>query len=191
MGLAVIIFSGVFASYHDMWDRAFEMTFISNTLAATVLVTGAVVLFATGRDIPQVLYLDMSALLMLVVGICAIYAPVECLGGAGVVLHLVNPLLMFTFFTVFCDARRINPWHAFTALILPSLYYIFMIVYGRVTGGYVYVYFDPNLYGAKELIIYAALAITSMSAVSVGMTLGNGAVRARYAKRRKDRRATI
>ncbi len=188
-GLSVIIFSAVLASYHDAWGDFYEMTFLSNTLASIVLMAGAVKLFATGRDIPQVLYLDAAALLAVVVGICSLYAPRECLGGAGITLHLINPLLMFSFFAVFCDAREIKIAHAFTALIFPSLYYIFMIVYGRVTGGYVYVYFDPNLYGARDLILYAVVAIAAVSVIAVGMVVANGALRTRYEDRYVSRRA--
>lgn len=187
-GLSVIIFSGVLASYNDAWDRFFEMTFLSNTLASVILFVGAVKLFATGRDIPQVLYLDVSVLLLFVIGICAAYAPEVCLGGAAIILHLVNPLLMFAFFSIFCDARTIKFGYVFTSLIFPSLYYVFMIAYGRITGGYVYPYFDPNLYGAGELIMYAALAAVIMSALSVGVAAGNSAVRSRFERAHGGRR---
>ncbi len=166
-GLAAIIFSGVFIGYIGKLNKFYEMTFISNTFAACVTLAGAIKLIITGKDLPHFLYLDATALLLVVVGICVSFAPAATLLSPSVVLHLVNPVLMLCFYLNFCDARGVKNTTVLTALVVPGLYYIFMIVFGRVTGGYIYPYFDPNKFGAGLLVLFGAIAIVLIVAVGL------------------------
>lgn len=163
--LAGIIVIGLVFNYVSKPGRMFEMTFLSNGIAATILLIGGAALLG-GRDIPDFLYLDSAVLLAVVIVICGVYAPEVCFVGRSVILHLVSPILTAVFYAVFCDARDGAVWNAVTALALPTLYYLFMIVYGRVTGGYVYPYFDPNRYNGVQLIIVAGIAAGIILAVS-------------------------
>lgn len=157
--LAVVIFTGVCIGYFGKYHRFFEMTFISNTFAAFVALLGALMLTFAGRDIPHFLYLSSTVLLMVVVGVCVGFAPGATLGGPGVILHLINPVLTLVFYLTFCDARGAKKSVVATALIVPTAYYIFMIIFGRVTGGFIYPYFDPNRFNAPMLVFIGVGAI--------------------------------
>lgn len=161
--LGAVMITGVAIGYRGIMYRLYEMTFLSNFLTATVLLTGAVKIMLTGRDIPQFLYLDCAVLLLTVVGICAFFAPAATFGGPGVILHLVYPVFVLAFYLSFCDGRQMKKSHAFTALVFPFLYYFFMIGFGRVTGGYIYVYFDPNTMSVLTLVLVGIFAAVVVS----------------------------
>lgn len=166
-GLAVFIAVGVCIGYFGKLNRFYEMTFISNAFAACVALFGALSIVITGRDIPHFMYFIATMLYMVVVGICVSFAPAATLGGPGIMLHLINPMLTLTFYLTFCDARSVNRAVVLTALMLPFAYYIFMIVFGRVTGGYIYPYFDPNRFGALALVLFGLLALALIVAVGL------------------------
>ena len=166
--LAVQMYVTVMLHYVGMFDRAFEMTFLSNVLTATVLAVAAVKLIVTGRDIHSVLYLDVTVLLLVVLGICATFAPTATFVSTGLFLHLINPLFVAAFYVAFCDGSGIGRAGLASTVVFPAMYYLFMIIYGRVTGGYVYIYFDPNGFGAAELIGIGFLAATATLSVAYG-----------------------
>ena len=155
---SAVFFIGVAIGYFGKIDRFYEMTFLSNTFAATVLMCGAVRIAFFGKDIPHFLYLCAATVLAVVVGICTFFAPVATLCSPSVMLHLVNPVLMFAFYMSLCDAREAKNRIAFTTLVIPFAYYIFMIIFGRVTGGTIYTYFDPNSFGPVLLVVFGFIA---------------------------------
>ncbi|MCH5160883.1 MAG: hypothetical protein J1G04_02520 [Clostridiales bacterium] len=155
---SAVFFVGVAVGYIPKLHRCYEMTFLSNTFAATVLLCGAVRMAFFGKDIPHFLYLCAATLLAVVVGICVSFAPVATLCSPSVMLHLVNPVIMFAFYMSMCDARVVKNRVAFTALILPCAYYLFMIVFGRITGEYIYPYFDPNRFTPTLLVVFGIVA---------------------------------
>ncbi len=155
---SAVFFTGVAIGYFSKINRFYEMTFLSNTFAAIVLLCGAVRIAFFGKDIPHFLYLCSATLLAVVVGICMFFAPAATLLSPSVTLHLVNPTIMFAFYLSFCDAREVKNRLALTTLIMPFAYYIFMIIFGRVTGGTIYVYFNPNRFGPVLLVIYGLIA---------------------------------
>ena len=175
--LATEIYVTIIAHYLRMFDRAFEMTFLSNFIGATVLAVAAVRLAVTGKDIPKVLYLDITVLLLVVLGICATFAPTATMVSTGLFLHLINPLFVAAFYFGLCDGRGIDRLGVASTVIFPALYFLFMIIFGRVTGGYVYIYFDPNRFGAAELIGIGFLAASITLVVAYGVAGLNGAFR--------------
>lgn len=171
LSLAVIIAVAVGLNYYDMPMRLFEMTFLSNALAALILFVGAMRLYFFGRDIPHFLYLDITVLLLMVVGICAIYAPGVCFTGRSVMLHMIDPIAVALFYTVFCDGRGSKIVSAFTALVVPSMYYAFMIIYGVFTGTSVYIYFNTTVMSPLTLVLDGIVAAAALTAVSIGLLM--------------------
>ncbi len=147
------------------------MTFLSNALAAIILFIGAIRLYFFDRDIPHFLYLDVTVLLVMVVGICALYAPGVCFTGRSVTLHMIDPIAVALFYTVFCDGRGSRIVSAFTALIVPSLYYAFMIIYGVMTGTSVYIYFNTTVMSPLALVLDGIVAAAALTAVSIGLLI--------------------
>ncbi len=164
--------------------RFYEMTFLSNFIASAVLLTAAVKILLTGRDIPHFLYLDAASLLAVVVVICAVYAPGVCFSGASVLLHLVDPILMTAFYLLFCDARGHGiPSAVATTLVFPSLYYIFMIVFGRLSGSSIYIYFDTNAMSAVQLVLGGVYATLALLLFGSALMMINSHIRQRHDKR--------
>jgi len=177
--LAAFIITAVGIGYFRDLRHAYEMTFLSNVLTAFVLLFSAVKIMLTGRDIPHFLYMDVTALLLTVVCVCAFFAPGATFCSPSVVLHLVDPVLVTAFYFTFCDARGVRYGSIATALVFPSLYYCFMIIFGRVTGSSVYPYFDTTAMSAAMLVWMAAIAETIMTALCFALIKINRHVRAK------------
>lgn len=166
----------------------YEMTFLSNATTGVILLAASLVQ-RRGSDIPHFLYLDITVLMATVMFVCAVFAPGACFGNASVVMHLINPLAVIAYYLVFCDGRKQPITTAFTTLVLPTLYYVFMIVYGRVTGGAVYVYFDPNRFGAIGLIVSFIIAGFAVMALTFGL-LALNCVRFGVSESKTSKKAT-
>lgn len=195
IGTGFIIF--VVMSYIGEFERCCEMTFLSNFATGIFMLVAAVVIMATGRDLPHFLYLDATALLLTVVCVCTIFAPDASFRSPGVVLHLVNPIIMLTFYLIFCDARVSSYGMAATALVFPSAYYGFMIAFGYFAHNSVYERFDTNAMSVGRLVMFGFLAVAVITVISFSSmflnralhNLYDGASRARAAKREARREA--
>lgn len=165
--LSALIFTFIGVGFGGEVRHLMEMTFISNTFAACVLLFSAVFIAVKKRDIPFYLYLDAASLLIVVFFVCLVFAPGAAFLGSSIGLHLISPALTVTFYLVFCDARGADKRVILTALIIPNAYYAFMIAYGRITGASIYIYFDPNNFGALALVFIGLLA----GAAIVGLCL--------------------
>lgn len=156
--LSAVIFTFIAVGFGGETRHLMEMTFISNTFAASVLLYAALYIVVKKRDIPFFLYLDATTILIVVFFVCLTFAPGVAFSGSSIGLHLISPALSLTFYLLFCDARNANKRTILTALVIPNVYYAFMIAYGRVTGASVYIYFDPNNFGAAALVFIGILA---------------------------------
>ncbi len=167
----------VMIGYIGDYRHFYEMTFLSNFLTGALLMAAAVKIVVTGRDIPHFLYLDATALLLTVVIVCAVYAPQETFLAPTVVLHLVDPIVMLVFYLSACDAHESGYGAAVTSVVFPSLYYLFMIVFGKVTHHCVYKYFDTNLMTPTRLAVVALIALAIVIGLSVALLFINRLIR--------------
>ncbi len=164
IGTSFISFVGI--SYIGEFNRCCEMTFLSNFVTGVFMLAASAYIILTGRDLPHFLYLDATALLVMVVFVCSIFAPAASFLSPGVILHLVDPLIMLTFYLALCDGRKSSYPTAFSALVFPSAYYAFMIGFGSFTHHTVYTSFDTTAMSAGALTLYGLAAVAAVIAIA-------------------------
>ncbi|MDE7464033.1 MAG: hypothetical protein K2M48_03295 [Clostridiales bacterium] len=157
IGIAFIVFVGI--SYMGEFYHFYQMTFLSNFLTGVLMLIAAAVILLSGRDLPHFLYLDATVLLLMVVCVCSIFAPATTFKPSSLALHLIDPLIMLTFYMIFCDARRSPASVGLSALVFPTAYYIFMIIYGYYNHTCVYGCFDTTVMGSWKLLLYGFAAV--------------------------------
>lgn len=102
----VFVFSAIY-SYADDLKYTYELTFLSNlSTGLFLLVVG--ILWLCNKSVPQFLFLDFTILLLIVFGVCMAFAAEFNFAGGFAFLHIVNPLLMLTFYLFFLINRRLS-----------------------------------------------------------------------------------
>ena len=156
--IAAFVFDG------DIRNCAY-MTFLSHAAVGIVMLAGCLRLVVKKRDIAVFLYLDCAVLMASVVIACAIFAPEICFRGVSKLPHIVSPIATFAHFLLFCDGREIRRAQVLTAIVFPTAYYIFMVVFA-VSGMSVYVQFDPSAMSAFTISALGFLADIGLLAVA-------------------------
>ncbi|MCH5165434.1 MAG: hypothetical protein J1G01_03430 [Clostridiales bacterium] len=181
--LSALFLGAVVFCYIDCLGKCVEMTFLSNVTIGLLLLCAGVKLLITNKDIPQFLYLDCAVLMASVMCACSIFAPEVCFVGSSVLLHIVTPVCMMSFFFLFCDATKCGKASIATSLVFPSLYYIFMIVYGRFADVSVYVYFDTNAVALFKLVLVGLSAVVMLGVIAAVLLFCNRFMISKFSRR--------
>lgn len=183
IALSVLFLGTAFGGYLRCMQNCAEMTFLSNAATGTVLMFSGVYALVRKRDVPHFLYLDCATLMTCVMFVCAVFAPEVCFVGASVLPHLVTPVAMLAFYFIFCDGRTCKTELIFTTVPFPTAYYIFMIVFGRVSGRSVYPYFDSNAMSYLSLVLIGVSAVALLAVLALVLLFINRRLHAAIAKR--------
>lgn len=191
--LSLLFLGTAVVGYIDCWDKCVEMTFISNATTGTVLLLGGVYALIFKRDIPHFLYLDCAVLMSSVIIACLLFAPPMLVVGLAIIPHLINPIAIFVYYLKLCDGRDCRIAHALTTLVIPTVYYVFMILFGVMGGRAVYPQFDPNILSVLKLSLVGVFALAGLFVVGVALLLGNKLLHGGLKKRseQKDRKAKV
>lgn len=165
--LSLLFLGTAIVGYIGHFDKCVEMTFMSNAFTGGVLLLGGIYAFIFKRDIPHFLYLDCAVLMSSVIAACLLFAPPMLVVGTAIIPHLINPIAIFVYYFKFCDARGCRLWHVFTTLIFPTVYYVFMILYGIMGTRVVYYQFNPNIISVLNLTLVGAAALVGLFVVGV------------------------
>lgn len=176
IALSFLFLATTVVRYIDCWDKCVEMTFMSNMTTGIVLLIGGVYALIFKRDIPHFLYLDCAVLMGSVVIACSLFDPFKLVAGLSVIVHLVNPIAIFLYYLIFCDGRNCKMHYALTALVFPTCYYVFMVLFGVMGSCSVYPQFDPNIISALNLALVGVAALAGLLVVGVALLLGNKAL---------------
>lgn len=88
---------------------------------------------------------------------------------ADVLLHDAIPVLYVLFWLIFCRKRKSLPWSAaFSWLIAPTIYLIYSMIRGSITGWYPYHFLDPAQAGYTSVFIVIAGFIIAFVVVGLG-----------------------
>ena len=174
--LSFLFLGTAIVGYVDCWDKCVEMTFLSNATTGTVLFLGGVYALIFKRDIPHFLYLDCAVLMSSVVIACSLFAPPMLVVGLAIIPHLVNPIAIFVYYLKFCDGRNCKVAHVLTALVFPTCYYVFMVLFGLMSSRVVYTQFDPNIISVLNLTLVGVAALAGLFVVGVALLFGNKAL---------------
>ncbi|MDE5563316.1 MAG: hypothetical protein K2J01_07235 [Clostridiales bacterium] len=180
--LSFLFLGTAVVGYIDCWDKCVEMTFMSNATTGTVLLLGGIYALIFKRDIPHFLYLDCAVLMSSVVIACLLFEPLKLVAGLSVIAHLINPIAIFVYYLVFCDGRNCRVSYVPTALVFPTCYYVFMVLFG-LSSRAVYPQFDPNIISALNLALVGVAALVALFVVGVALLFGNKALHSGLKKR--------
>ena len=140
--LSLLFISTVLYGYWGQFEYMYELTFLSNLITGIFLLVVAVLQFK-GKKVPQILYLNFTTILLLVFIVCMAFINDFKFSGAFIFLHVLNPIFLLVYYFVFCnmnDTKRVIS--VLSVTIMPLLYLIFAVVYGQVTGNYIYFFLN-------------------------------------------------
>ena len=160
LGLLFII-SPLYA-YRGNYAFAYELTFLSNFLSGIFMgIVGILMCF--DKKVPQFLFLDFAILLLIVFFVTVSFSGNFKMTGVMFILHIINPVLAAAYYLVFSDQTATEKKFVPTALVMPVLYLVFSLLYGTLTGNYIYFFLDYEQNG----IGYMCLFLSGISAGTV------------------------
>lgn len=165
--LSFLYLGTAIVGYIGHFNKCVEMTFMSNAFTGSVLLFGGIYIFIAGRDIPHFLYLDCAVLMSSVIAACLLFAPPMLVVGTAIIPHLINPMVIFIYYFKSCDARGCGLWHVLTTLVFPTIYYVFMILFGIMGPRVVYPQFNPNIISVLNLTLVGVFALAGLFVVGV------------------------
>lgn len=163
----IFIFTAVY-SYRNSFEYTYELTFLSNFSTGIFLLLAGI-FWLCDRSFPQFLFLDFTILLLIVFGVCMAFIGEFNFSGGFEFLHIVNPLLMLTFYLFFTNQTKVKRRFLFTALALPAAYLVFVLIFGAATGKYIYFFLDYREYGAVYTVLFILGILIGLTAVSIGL----------------------
>ncbi|MDE6293318.1 MAG: hypothetical protein K2L88_01700 [Clostridiales bacterium] len=184
LGTAVVGYIGHF-------DKCVEMTFMSNAFTGSVLLLGGVYIIIFKRDIPHFLYLSCAVLMSSVIAACLLFAPPMLVVGTAIIPHLINPIVIFVYYFKTCDARGCRLWQVFTTLVFPTIYYVFMILFGIMGSHSVYPQFDPNIISVLNLTLVGVAALAGLFVVGAVLLKLNVKLRNAAEKRKGNEQVNV
>ena len=163
----VLVFTSLF-TYREHLAETYELTFLSS-FAVGIFFIVADILLLLNKHIPQILYLCATILLLIVFFVCIAFSNHFQMNGGFVFLHIVNPLLVLAYYLIFCDLSKTTAKLVPTVAAIPLLYLAFVLIFGSITGNYIYFFMNYEKVG----IWYSVLFILSILAgiFAIGFTL--------------------
>lgn len=153
-----LAFTSLF-TYREHLAETYELTFLSNFIVGMFfIVSGGLFLFH--KRAPQILYLCATILLSIVFFVCIAFSNQFQMSGGFAFLHIVNPLLVLAYYLFFCDLSKTTVKLVPTVAALPLCYLIFMLIFGSITGNYIYFFMNYEKVGVR----YSALFILGILA---------------------------
>lgn len=117
----------------------FELTFLSNLIMGVVFLIGGLMGIIKKKNLPQVVYINSVVLLQIVFLICMAFINEFNFSGPFVFLHIADPIIATIEVYLFCESRKnTNLITILSALIFPIAYLIYAIIYGYVSGYWIY-----------------------------------------------------
>lgn len=117
----------------------FELTFLSNLIMGVVFLIGGLMGIIKKKDIPQVVYINSVVLLQIVFLICMAFINEFNFSGPFIFLHIADPIIATIEVYLFCECRKnTNLITILSALIFPIVYLTYAIIYGYVSGYWIY-----------------------------------------------------
>lgn len=169
LGLSILFFFTSLLSYRGRFDHIYELTFLSNFFAGLFLLGTAIFLFCK-RKVPEILYLDVTMLLVLVLFVCTAFKGEFDFQGTFLFLHLLNPLFMTAYYFLFCDMNEIvKSKSVLCILFLPAAYLMFAGIFGRITGTYIYFFLDVEKSGYIYCMVFVFLLSVILLMLGYGM----------------------
>lgn len=147
----VLLFTSLF-TYREHLAEAYELTFLSSFIVGIFFVANGILL-ALNKNISQILYLCATILLLIVFFVCIAFSNQFQMSGGFTFLHIINPILVLAYYFVFCDLSKTSIKMVPIVAALPLLYLAFVIIFGSITGNFIYFFMNYQKVG----VWYSAL----------------------------------
>ena len=117
----------------------YELTFLSNTIVGILFICGGVYGMIKKKDFPQLIYMNSVILLQLVFIICMVFINEFRISGGFLFLHVINPIIATIELLLFTTGeRKATIKSILSALIFPAVYFAYVIIYGYISGYWLY-----------------------------------------------------
>lgn len=117
----------------------FELTFLSNAMMGMIFIIGGLMGLIKKRDLPQVIYMNCVVILQIVFLICMAFFKEFNFSGPFIFLHIVDPIIATIEVFLFCESReKPTVITILSSLIFPMVYLTYAILYGYVSGHWIY-----------------------------------------------------
>lgn len=154
----VLVFTSLF-TYREHLAETYELTFLSSFIVGNFFMVCGV-LFLFNKRVPQILYLCATILLLIVFFVCIAFSNQFQMSGGFAFLHIVNPLLVMAYYLFLSDLSETTVKLVPTVSVIPLLYLIFILIFGSITGNYIYFFMNYERVG----VLYSALFILGILA---------------------------
>lgn len=152
----VIAFALVFTSlftYRQHLSETYELTFLSSFIVGIFfMVCGVLLLF--NKRVPQIMYLCATILLLIVFFVCIAFSNQFQMSGGFAFLHVVNPLLVLAYYLFLSDLSKTTVKLVPTVAAIPLLYLAFVLIFGSVTGNYIYFFMNYEKVGVWYSVLF-------------------------------------
>lgn len=160
----------VFTALYSYWGNwsVYQLTFLSNFVCGVFLIISGI-LFAVGKNVPEFLFLDFSMLLLIVIGVCVAFWGQFSFSGSLLFLHALNPILMLLFYLFISNQEKSKNWAVATVIAMPLAYLIFALIFGTITGNYIYFFLEYSTFGVFNMILVILVILVGLIAIGFGL----------------------
>ena len=152
----------------------FELTFLSNFIMGMIFIIGGLMGSIKKRDLPQVIYMNSVVLLQIVFLICMAFINEFNFSGPFIFLHIVDPIIATIEVFLFCESRKkLTAITILSSLIFPMVYLTYAIIYGYVSGNWLYGIInipDRGLGFVSCVVLGTALVIIGLTWLQYGIS---------------------
>lgn len=148
----ILVFSSLF-TYRGHFAETYELTFLSSFIVGIFFMVCGI-LFLFNKSVPQIIYLCATVLLLIVFFVCIAFSNQFQMSGGFAFLHIVNPLLVLIYYLFLCDLSATTVKSVPTVAAIPLLYLVFVLIYGSVTGNYIYFFMDYERVGFWYSVLF-------------------------------------
>lgn len=122
--LGVLFISTTISGYYKDISYMSEYCFISGIIVGLILIGSSICYIRKRKHFPEWIYADCVVTIMVIL-IATLIIKLS-LEGAFWFIHVINPILLFVYWCIFCNHSKINnPLLISTNLVFPLFYIIF------------------------------------------------------------------
>lgn len=151
--------------YGPTFEKVYQLTFLSSLITGIFLLVAGILLLLN-KNIPQILFLDFAILLLLVFVVSLVMK--YSFTGGKLFLHGLNPALMLAYYFVFSNQSKTSWKLVFTVLVIPAVYMVFALIFGSITGNYIYAFLNFNTFGVSKSLIFIGAILVGLNALGFG-----------------------
>lgn len=182
----VLLFTSLF-TYREHLAEAYELTFLSSFIVGIFFVVNGILL-ALNKNISQILYLCATILLLIVFFVCIAFSNQFQMSGGFTFLHIINPLLVLAYYFVFCDLSKTSIKMVPIVAALPLLYLAFVIIFGSITGNFIYFFMNYQKVGVWYSALFCFGILVGIFAFGFALYFLNIIIKKRINKKIPDKK---